>query len=251
MQSWLARRAPDPPCYPPLPAGRVIYAVGDLHGRADLLDRVHAAIDRRQAGRDETVREIYLGDYVDRGPDSAGVVERLIARAADHHLVALRGNHEEMFEEFLAGRIDVADWRRVGGLETLASYGVDVAALARAGAPSMMWSRAAERRVPDRHRAFLAALRDHWRDPAGWFFAHAGVRPGVALDAQAPDDLLWIRAPFLTDERDFGAVVVHGHTPMGQPEFRPNRINLDTGAYLTDQLTCLRIDHDGATCLEH
>jgi serine/threonine protein phosphatase 1 len=234
------------PAYPALPEGRIVYAIGDIHGRSDLLDRVHAAIDA--AARPATdVTEIYLGDYVDRGPDSLGVVERLIARRAHRDVVCLRGNHEEMFADFLHGELAIEDWQSAGGIETLMSYGVDPRPLAQA--PNADWVEAALRRVPASHHDFVVRLPDS-HHVGDYFFTHAGVRPGIALDDQSPDDLLWIRDAFLGDHSDFGAVVVHGHTPTMEADFRPNRINLDTGAYLTSRLTCLRIDASGPRVVE-
>ncbi|MCE1237412.1 MAG: metallophosphoesterase [Hyphomicrobiales bacterium] len=232
--------------YPRLPQGERIYSIGDIHGRTDLLDRLHAAIDADMATTTDRATEVYLGDFVDRGPDSAGVIERLLKRSERVRLVAIRGNHEVMFEDFLAGEIDPEEWRQVGGLETLLSYGVDVRGLAHA--PRERWVAAAKAAVPPAHVAFLAGLSDCF--VAGeYYFTHAGVRPGVALDEQEPDDLQWVRDVFLSDERDHGAVIVHGHTPTMQPEFLPNRINLDTGAYLTGRLTCAVFDSVGPRLL--
>lgn len=240
--SWLRGRRDKSPAYP-LPAeGETIYAIGDIHGRSDLLDAIHGAIDAEMAARGGRAIEICLGDYVDRGPDSAGVIERLIRRSATRSLVTLRGNHEEMFAAFLGGEVEPEEWRPVGGLETLMSYGVDVGALA--GKPRAAWVEAARARVPASHRAFLDGLVDFHR-AGGYYFTHAGIRPGVALDEQESEDLLWIRDVFLGDERPHGAVVVHGHTPAMEAELLPNRINIDTGAYLTNRLTCLRIGADG------
>lgn len=240
------KRSSGSPVHPSLPLGLTAYAIGDVHGRSDLVDAVGAAIDRDAAARGGETIEIWLGDYVDRGPDSAGVVSRLIERARHRRLVAVRGNHEVMFEEFLAGRLDPEEWRRVGGFETLLSYGVDVRALSRA--PLERWVAAADAAVPAEHRAFLESLCDSFR-LGDYFFTHAGVRPGVSLTRQVGDDLQWIRDEFLGDERDHGAVVVHGHTPVMEPEFRANRINLDTGAYMTGRLTCLAVDDAGPRLL--
>lgn len=234
------------PSYPGMADGRV-YVVGDIHGRSDLLDRVHHAIDAEtdQAG-DAT--EIYLGDYVDRGRDSFGVIERLLARRAEHDLVCLRGNHEEMFENFLYGRLAIEEWRAAGGMETLMSYGISPGPIAHA--PSHAWVEAAHRRVPASHHRFLTDLVTSYRS-GPYFFAHAGIRPGVPLESQDPNDLLWIRDGFLGDRSDFGAIVVHGHTPTRRVDFRTNRINIDTGAYITDRLTCLCIDATGPRIIEH
>jgi serine/threonine protein phosphatase 1 len=246
MFSWLRPAKSRSTAYPSLAAGQAIYVIGDIHGRSDLIDRVHDAIDADAGTGSQAVLEICLGDYVDRGPDSAGVLERLIARSERRRLIAVRGNHEVMFEAFLSGAIEPEEWRRAGGMETLLSYGIDVRSLARA--PRRSWIEAAAAAVPVGHRTFLASLRDAV-SLDGYFFTHAGIRPGVALTAQAPDDLQWIRDEFLGDTRDHGAVVVHGHTPTMEPEFLPNRINLDTGAYLTGRLTCLAIDEGGPRLL--
>lgn len=246
MLGFLRRRATETstegPVYPGLPEGRVVYAVGDIHGRSELLDRVFASIDARNEREHADVTEIYLGDYVDRGPDSFGVVERLIHRRHHRDAICLRGNHEEMFENFLHGEMKIGEWQMTGGVETLMSYGIDPRPLA--DAPDEAWVEAALRRVPAAHHDFLVSLVDSHR-VGDYFFVHAGVRPGIPLASQSPDDLLWIRDAFLGDRRDFGAVVVHGHTPAMEPDFRRNRINLDTGAYLTNRLTCLRIDSTG------
>lgn len=246
MFKWMKPATARKPAYPRLPQGLTAYAVGDIHGRSDLLDRIHAAIDEDMARRAGTFIEIYLGDYVDRGPDSIGVIERLLRRNRTHRMVMLRGNHEVMFENFLAGGVDPEEWRRVGGSETLLSYGVDVRGLARA--PRDRWVAAANAAVPPAHRAFLGALADAFPFE-GYFFTHAGVRPGVPLPDQVSDDLQWIRDEFLGDSRDHGAVVVHGHTPTMEPEFAANRINLDTGAYVTGRLTCLVVDAEGPRVL--
>lgn len=232
--------------YPGLSEGLVVYAVGDVHGRSDLLADLHEAIDAEPRPPGTLEIEVYLGDYVDRGPDSRGVVDLLIERAARRRLVLLRGNHEIFFERFLAGGLSPHAWCRFGGEATLLSYGIDPADLA--GAAAEEWIAAARRRIPPSHVAFLNALTRSF-SVEGYFFAHAGIRPGTPLEDQSVDDLCWIRSEFLSDERDFGAVVVHGHTPTILPEFRHNRIDVDTGAYATDCLTCLVIDGTGPGAL--
>lgn len=246
MFAWFKPAAARIAAYPVLPVGERICVVGDIHGRSDLLDRLHRLLDAERAATSETTTEIYLGDYVDRGPDSAGVIDRLRRRAATCATVLIRGNHEALFDDFLTGAVEPEEWRLVGGFETLMSYGIDVAALT--GAPRQVWVETARNAVPREHRALLAELEDA-HAAHGYYFTHAGIRPGVPLDAQVPDDLQWIRDAFLGDTRDHGAIVVHGHTPMMEPEFRPNRINLDTGAYATGRLTCLVIDSRGPRLL--
>ncbi len=227
------------------PPGMRLYAIGDVHGRRDCLSDVLARIDADLSARPAADhRIILLGDYVDRGPDSAGVLEDLIARQTqDKRVVCLRGNHDDAFHLFLEeGRHDVADfWLTWGGVETLASYGVVVEEDARylGHAPIR---RAALANVPRTHRDFLRKLPLAARY-GDYFFCHAGVRPGVPLDQQDPEDLMWVRGVFLDSVEDFGVVVVHGHTPNPfGPEVRPNRIGVDTEAWATGRLTCLVLD---------
>ena len=216
-----------------------LYAIGDIHGCLDLLDALTAEIDADLAADPpERHRLVFLGDYVDRGPDSAGVLGRLIdlkdsGRPADF----VRGNHDRKLLDFLADPAGEAPgFFAYGGVETLASYGCESFG---AGVDEL----AAEARdeIPDTHTAFLAAAVSHVRH-GDYFFCHAGVRPGVALAAQDADDLMWIRGPFLDSAADFGAVVVHGHTPTAAPDIRPNRIGVDTGAVFGGALTALVLE---------
>lgn len=228
--------------YPSIDTNTVIYAVGDIHGRADLLHEVHRRMDRDWRARPAQRRlEIYLGDYVDRGPDSALVIAMLRERATASTIMPLMGNHESILLHFLDGRMSDKDWLDWGGAATALSYGVN---------PSRepVLSAALSRAVPLEDIHFLRSLRASFRY-GPYFFVHAGVMPNRALDSQTHDDLLWIRKPFLDHEGSFGAIVVHGHTPNDQPEFKSNRINLDTGAYATHRLSCVRIDSDGAALL--
>ena len=233
--------------YPPLPGGETLYVVGDVHGRSDCLARAQARIDRDRSGSNAGQRttEIYLGDYVDRGPDSKGVLDLMAARARRTRLVALRGNHETAMESFLAGRLSFVAWRAIGGAETLLSYGIAASDLRRSEGPRREDFAA---RLPDDHRLFLAGLSAFHR-VGDYGFVHAGLRRGVAIEQQDVADLTGVRNAFLEDEGDFGFIVVHGHTPVERAEFRPNRINLDTGAYLSNRLSTLRIDAAGATLL--
>lgn len=236
----------EPLRYPALPHDVTLFCVGDVHGRLDCLRGVQARIDADIADRaPPRPIEIYLGDYVDRGPESAAVITALLERRQLRRCIFLRGNHERMMTTFLAGEMPFGDWRSFGGDMTAMSYGLDPRHLASTGEAAV---ELLAERMPAQHRAFLSALRNSFR--AGpYFFAHAGVRPGVALDAQLEGDLLWIRDEFLEERSDFGAIVVHGHTPVAAPELRRNRINVDTGAYATGNLSCLRIDGDGVAVL--
>ena len=241
------RESAEPPPYPPAPEGETLYVVGDVHGRADCLVRAQARIDCDCGGAQAAppATEIYLGDYVDRGPDSKTVIDLMAARVRAKRVVALRGNHETAMESFLAGRLPFAAWRPLGGAETLLSYGFAASDLRRAEGPRC--EDFAER-LPDDHRRFFASLGAFHR-AGGYGFVHAGLRPGVALQSQDVVDLTGIRNEFLDDDGDFGFIVVHGHTPVERVDFRSNRINLDTGAYVSNRLSVLRIDAAGAALL--
>jgi serine/threonine protein phosphatase 1 len=217
-----------------------IYAIGDIHGRLDLLERVIAAIRRDAQGREDAAITVTVGDYVDRGPQSREVIERLQASPFGMPYVALRGNHESLFESFLSDPATGDHWRRLGGLETLASFGVPVRDMMVGrgydeAAKSLAVALTAE------HRDFLASLRSSFVS-GRYFFCHAGVRPGISLERQSEHDLLWIREEFLNSPADFGKVVVHGHTPVAEPDVRRNRINIDTGAFATGRLTCVVLE---------
>lgn len=216
---------------------RRVYAIGDIHGRRDLLDRMIEAIRGDLAAHPvERALTVTLGDYVDRGPDSRGVVERLAENPFPTEFVALKGNHEEMLSRFLRDPSFGDVWSRNGGLETLHSYGIDVGSMMR-GRGYEQAAAAFEKALPQTHLAFFASLRLCF-GVGRYFFCHAGVRPDIPLARQREDDLLWIRDEFLHDRTDFGKIVVHGHTPMPDPEIGPNRINVDTGAFMTGRLTC-------------
>jgi len=192
--------------------------------------------------------EIYLGDYIDRGEDSRGVVDALIERGEQVEAVFVRGNHEQFLLDFLAGTLDLSIWRQLGGIATMQSYGV------RTGQRYFLTSRSALRQVleealPEKHARFFARTVSYF--VAGpYAFVHAGLRPGIPLVQQQPADLMSIRQQFLGHDGDFGHIVVHGHTPAPYPEFKHNRINLDTGAYSTGRLTCLKIGPVGPELLE-
>lgn len=235
--------------YPPAPDGYTLYVIGDIHGRLDLLLDVQRRIDEDKArsGAGHTA-EIYLGDYIDRGPESAGVVSRLIARARETRAIFLRGNHEQMLLDFLDGDDDsLGLWRAVGGTATMISYSVPSHLLTRSAAETEVRCSLQER-IPADHLRFYEQTGAYMR--AGAYLAvHGGIRPGVRLEDQKTSDLFGIRQAFLQYEGDFDFIVVHGHTPVMVPDLRPNRINIDTGAFATNRLTCLRIGDDGARVL--
>jgi serine/threonine protein phosphatase 1 len=226
---------------PRIPDGQRVYAVGDVHGRADLLSALLARIDADLAAHPVAQPiQVFLGDYIDRGPHSREVLDLLIARRRRHVMLYLQGNHETYAAQFLSDPSVLSDWKHIGGLNTLLSYGVTPSA---SEDPIGQQDMAAAFRaaLPDSHRRFIQSLALSFTC-GDFFFAHAGVRPGVPLRQQRRQDLLWIREDFLLHEEDFGKIVVHGHTPAREPDIRPNRINIDTGAYATGRLTCLVLE---------
>ena len=227
------------------PADTVIYAIGDVHGRSDLLELLTARIVEDAAGRRAGKRLLVcLGDYVSRGTGSRRVIEMLLAPPpAGFDRVTLRGNHEDLVRRFLDGELNAGRiWLDYGGVDALAHYGI-VPAEPRARDPGAIEDLRARfaAALPAAHRAFLCGLAVCHRE-GGYFFAHAGVAPGVPLEAQDESDLAWIRKPFLESTLDHGAVVVHGHCICAEPEVRRNRIGIDTGAYQSGILTCLVLD---------
>jgi serine/threonine protein phosphatase 1 len=182
---------------------------------------------------------IFLGDYIDRGPDSAGVLKRLAAGDFPTRFLGLRGNHEQMLLRFLEDAQYLNAWREFGGRETLHSFDIPVADLTEKNFEAIQ--QRLRELLPREVVDFLHGTRSHY-EIESYFFCHAGVRPGVPLGSQRDEDLLWIREEFVNSSADFGKVIVHGHTPVEQPEVRPNRINVDTGAYLTGVLTCLVLE---------
>jgi len=228
-----------------------VYAVGDIHGRLDLLEVMEAAIARDIAAYRPALPLIcYLGDYIDRGPQSAQVVERLSAsEESGVRRVFLKGNHEDRMIDFLAHPAkNGPSWMKFGGRDALESYGLAIPA----EVDNVDWQTLRDRlhaALPDRHRAFLDALLlgIRWRD---YLFVHAGLDPARPLAAQDPHDLMWMREPFLSSDRDWGLKVVHGHVIVEEPAFRANRIGIDTGAYQSGRLTCLVVDTAGERLLQ-
>lgn len=229
------------------PPGTRVYAVGDIHGRSDLLAETIARIDDDVRRRPiERAIEVYLGDYIDRGPDSSGVLDLLAVRLVRRHAICLRGNHEAILEKFLMQDANTLHhWAKLGGLQTLASYGVVPRSQSEIETPSAI-RQLLLKVFPREHELFLQCLRNSFAC-GDFLFVHAGIRPGVPMNLQDPEDLLWIRDEFLNSERNHGKVIVHGHTPVDHPDIRENRINIDTGAWRTGVLTCIAIE--GATVL--
>ncbi|HEY1579304.1 MAG TPA: metallophosphoesterase family protein [Terracidiphilus sp.] len=218
-----------------------IYAFGDIHGRADLLKQMFTEIDADLARSpvDHSI-EVYLGDYIDRGPHSAHTLDLLIARGQSREAVFLKGNHEAYFLELLRDPTKLDGCRQFGGLQTLMSYGLQPS-LNPSPTERTQLINGLNEIVPAEHLAFLRRLQPSFVC-GDFFFVHAGVRPGIPLSEQHEADLLWIRNEFLDSEMNFGKFIVHGHTPVREPDIRKNRINIDTGAYATGNLTLLRIE---------
>jgi serine/threonine protein phosphatase 1 len=223
-----------------LTANARLYVIGDIHGRLDLLDRMVDVIRSDVEEHGAEALTVTLGDYIDRGPDSRGVLDRLASNPFPTPYIALKGNHEALLEAFLADPAVAKHWRAVGGAETLHSYGVPVSGIMF----ERNYAEAAEQlrdALPQEHMRFLLSMKT-WLRHGRYFLCHAGIRPGVPLERQEEEDLLWIRGDFLTTKIDFGKIVVHGHTPRLEPEVLPNRINVDTGAFATGRLTCVVLD---------
>ena len=219
---------------------RRIYAIGDIHGRLDLLDQLHRQIldDLSSAPAGTRSAAIYLGDYIDRGADSRQVIDRLLwDPIAVSECIHLCGNHDDFLLKFLEDPSVGPVWLRNGGDATLVSYGVEAPPTEDPAELRQMRDHLQER-LPEGHRDFLRRLRYSYSE-GDYFFAHAGVRPGVALEAQTPYDLMWIRDEFLLSDEDFGKVVVHGHTPARMVSVKANQIGVDTGAVWTGRLTAV------------
>jgi serine/threonine protein phosphatase 1 len=228
-----------------LPDRTRIYAIGDIHGRLDLFQKLVRMIEKDNALRPRAkVKMIVLGDFIDRGPDSAEVVHALQAIAAKtRNLVVLKGNHEQAMVGGLAGDFDALElWLAYGGAATLASWGVPEALIGMHDVRALL--AAAEQKIPASVTNWMDRLPTTYR-AGDYLFVHAGVRPGVPLDRQEAKDLLWIRGSFLESGEDHGAMIVHGHSIREEgADFQSNRIGIDTGAYRTGVLTALGIEAD-------
>jgi serine/threonine protein phosphatase 1 len=225
---------------PRLPDGVRIYAISDIHGCAHLLEQMLGVIDADVAhSRPCHAIEVYLGDYVDRGPDSRATLDLLIRRSRRGNTVFLKGNHEAFLDVVFRDPTRMTNWFQVGGMQTLRSYGLSPS-LHPDDEEQRELAREFAATLPPQHLDFLQRLRLTFTC-GDFFFVHAGVRPGIALSEQHEDDLLWIREKFLRSQKNFGKYVVHGHTPVRSAEVLFNRANIDTGAYATGNLTLLSI----------
>lgn len=226
-----------------VPEGVRVYAVGDIHGRLDLLEDLLARIDADDEARGDGARTqlIFLGDLIDRGPDSYGVVERLLGLSrASTNIRFLMGNHEQVFLRAMEGDERALRFLvRIGGRETLLSYGITEEEYRELDFDALAARAAAL--VPAEHLAFLGGFED-WVAIGDYLFVHAGLRPGVALEEQDRNDLCWIRDEFLNHRDSFGAMVVHGHSITEEIDQRANRIGIDTGAFATGKLTAIGLE---------
>jgi diadenosine tetraphosphatase ApaH/serine/threonine PP2A family protein phosphatase len=225
-----------------------VYAIGDIHGHLDQLLRVHELIEQDQAKQSyDNAPVVHIGDLTDRGPDSRGVIQNLIdGREAGKNWIIIKGNHDRFFQMFVQDPnwVDThlrpeLTWlhQRMGGLETLKSYGIDAIA-------TRTWldlASEAQAKVPAAHTAFLRGLPLYHRHE-DLLFVHAGLRPAVALEDQAENDLMWMREPFLSHRESHGPLVIHGHTMVDQVEHHGNRVNIDTGAGRGDDLSAVVIE---------
>ena len=243
LQQLLARSAParqgERPRLRAQSDPAIVYAVGDVHGCLELLVQLEDLILADAAAYSGEKWLVMLGDYVDRGPQSAGVIEHLLAPAPQgFDRLTLAGNHEAMMLDFLAAPSERHHWLELGGRQTLHSYGLPPPALrglSAKGARTIV-----ESCIPAAHRSFLEEAPSLFETPTT-IFVHAGLRPGLPLLAQSDDDLLWVRPDETTDYAPFGKRVVHGHTPVPRPLLLPSRINIDTGAFATGRLTAVRL----------
>jgi serine/threonine protein phosphatase 1 len=235
--SW-AKTSEKPATRSSVPPGHYVVAVGDVHGRLDLLEMLWQQIDaasRLSSARHRTL--IFLGDYVDRGLHSAHVIDRFLEGFPGFEAVFLKGNHDETLLRFLEDPTIGDVWSNFGGLETLRSYGV-------IHTPDRSWADTRSEfaaAIPRAHVDFFKNLKLHVT-VGDYIFVHAGLKPRVRLEEQREFDLLWIRDEFLGSDANFGRIVVHGHTPTETPDIRPNRIGIDTGAYMTNKLTALILE---------
>ena len=227
-----------------VPDGARIYAIGDLHGRVDLLDRLIELIESDDRGRDPAdTLIIFLGDLVDRGPDSRRVVERAMElNAGPRKTRFLMGNHEEVF--LLAAQGDPRALRmllRIGGRETILSYGVDADDYRKLGFEEL--AAVLKEKVPEAHLAFLSSFEQSI-EVGDYLFVHAGIRPGVTIGQQTATDMRWIRDDFLRHRESYDKLVVHGHSITDDVDVQSNRIGIDTGAYASGRLTAIGLEKD-------
>lgn len=229
---------------PYVPEGMRIYVIGDIHGEIDLLEELHQKMLADAADAPTTqILQIFLGDYIDRGPDSKGVVDWLMSSPpAGWQRVCLKGNHETMVHDFLEDSQTLKRWQQLGASRTLQSYGVRLSDQKNKISAAALQADFA-RKLSKEHRGFYSDLPLFF-EMGSYFFVHAGIRPDRPFEEQEEIDLLWIRDEFLQSKLDFGKIIVHGHTPVSRPKVFHNRINIDTGAYMSGKLTCLVLENN-------
>ena len=226
---------------PSIPDNTVVYAIGDVHGRDDLLADLHAKIyaDIRKKPPHWRKCLVHLGDYIDRGPRSRQVIDRLLhIPFPDVEVINLKGNHEQALLGFLRDLSFADMWLQYGGRATIHSYGV------QPPADASQWTKAQHlllAALPPAHMDFFLSLQLQW-EIGDYMFVHAGVNPNFSLDQQEPEDLMWIRDEFLESDKNYGKIIVHGHTIAPEIAERSNRIGIDTGAYASGKLTCLVLE---------
>ncbi len=227
---------------PSLPAGERVYAIGDIHGRLDLFERLIQAIEEDdQQGDSANTTVILLGDLVDRGPHSRGVIDRAITWQGERNVRCLMGNHEEMFLTSLDEEKALRHFIRVGGKETILSYGLDYPKYQQATVSELL--EMVQEIVPQEHRDYLESMED-MIEMGDYVFVHAGIHPERPLDEQRAEDLRWIRNRFLDHRGKFERIVVHGHTIFDDIVEADNRIGIDTGAYKSGRLSALVLERD-------
>jgi serine/threonine protein phosphatase 1 len=230
---------------PSIPDHQRVYAIGDIHGRADLLIKMHHAVSKHAAispPADQLI--VYLGDYVDRGLEVKETLNILTSSPLqEFHTIFLKGNHEEMLLSFLMDSATLDDWLLLGGQATMMSYGLSSPGQAPHPRQAEDIRQKFIHAFPNGHRDFLLKLKTTYQ-AGDYLFVHAGLRPGVPLDKQTAEDYLWIREPFLINRKSMGVRVVHGHHITPRPETLPNRIGVDTGAYATGRLSCVVLEAD-------
>jgi len=226
---------------PHIPENERVYCIGDIHGRADLLEQLHGQILADAQGFSGKKTIVYLGDYIDRGEQSKEVIEMLLdGPLTGFEAVHLMGNHEQLLMSFIDNPHAAAAWLSFGGKEALNSYGILLAHIPTWGEVPELAAEL-DRRLPDSHRAFIQNGADSWRC-GSYYFVHAGIDPDVPLDKQVLENQLWIREEFLESDKDHGVIVVHGHSIYPEPQLLSNRIGIDTGAFNTGVLTSLVLE---------
>ena len=238
-----------PHVHPHVPKNQRIYVIGDIHGRADLLTQLHEKIqiDAELYQGKKTI--VYLGDYVDRGEQSKQVIDILLSKPLENfESIHLKGNHEQAMMDFIEFPGAAAAWLSFGGREALNSYGIPLAQIPSISEVSKI-AQKLDDKLPDSHRDFMINALHSWQC-GSYYFVHAGIRPGVDLDEQTIEDQLWIREDFLGSTLSHGTIVVHGHSITMVPEFLPNRIGIDTGAFSTGVLACLILENDEQRILQ-